>query len=63
MTILSGQGIVSRYRVLDINGRQVAANTVNMHRFTIERNGLAAGTYFVELDMAGGTLVRKLLLD
>ncbi|MBK6830710.1 MAG: T9SS type A sorting domain-containing protein [Flavobacteriales bacterium] len=63
VTILSGQGIVRRYRVLDINGRQVAANTVNMHRFTIERNGLAAGTYFVELDMAAGTVVRKLLLD
>ncbi len=63
VTIVSGQGIIRRYRVLDMNGRQVAANTVNMQRFTMERNGLAAGSYFVELDMAGGTVVRKLMLD
>lgn len=62
-TILSGQGIVERYRVLDVHGRQVAASTVNMHRFTIERNGLAAGTYFVELDFGGRTVARKLMLD
>jgi Secretion system C-terminal sorting domain len=63
VTILSGQGIVERFRVLDVHGRQVAASTVNMHRFTIERNGLAPGTYFVELDFGGRQVVRKLMLD
>ena len=63
VNILSGQGIVRRYRLFDVNGRQVAGNTVNMHRFTIERNGLEAGTYIVELDMDFGKVVRKLLLD
>ncbi|HRH38962.1 MAG TPA: T9SS type A sorting domain-containing protein, partial [Flavobacteriales bacterium] len=63
VNILSGQGIVKRYRVLDMNGRVVLANTVNTQRFTIERSGLDAGTYFVELDMAFGKVVRKLMLD
>lgn len=63
VTIVSGQGMVRRYRVFDVNGRQVDANTVNTHRFTIGRNGLDAGTYFVELEMDHGKLVRKLMLD
>ncbi len=63
VTIVSSQGIIRHYRVLDLNGRQVAANMVNAHRFIFERNGLAAGPYFVELDMAGGTVVRKLMLE
>ena len=63
VTVLSGQGIVRSYRLLDVNGRQVAANTVNMHRFAIERNGIAAGSYFLELDMEFGKLTRKVMLD
>lgn len=64
VNVLSGQGIVRRYTLFDVNGRQVAANTVNSHRFIIERNALEAGTYFVSLDMENGLrVVRKVLLD
>ncbi len=62
-TVNSGNTIVRRYRVLDINGREVATNSVNAARFTVARNGLAPGTYFLELTLNDGRLVRKVMLD
>jgi hypothetical protein len=63
VNVAIGQGLVRRYRLLDINGRQVAAGNPVAQRFTIERNGLGAGTYLVELELDNGRLVRKLMLD
>ncbi|MBK9174952.1 MAG: carboxylesterase family protein [Flavobacteriales bacterium] len=57
------QGLVRRYRLLDINGRTVATGNPSAQRFTIERNGLVAGTYLVELEVENGRIVRKLMLD
>ncbi|MBK9177021.1 MAG: T9SS type A sorting domain-containing protein [Flavobacteriales bacterium] len=62
--ITSANGIVRRYRVLDINGRQVAMANANSTQFTIAREGLVSGTYFVELELEHNVrLVRKLMLD
>ncbi|MBK7383061.1 MAG: T9SS type A sorting domain-containing protein [Flavobacteriales bacterium] len=63
VTITIANAIVIRYRVLDINGREVATSKVNAQRFTVERNGLAPGTYFLELTLNDGRLVRKVMLD
>ncbi|MBK8498522.1 MAG: T9SS type A sorting domain-containing protein [Flavobacteriales bacterium] len=64
VTVLSGQGLVRRYVIFDVNGRQVAASSVNTHRFIIERKALDAGTYFVTMDMENGRrITRKFLLD
>lgn len=62
--INSANGLIRRYRILDINGRQVAMSNTNSTNFTIERNGLVSGTYFVELELENNArIVRKLMLD
>lgn len=62
--INSSNGLIRRYRILDINGRQVAMSNANSTNFTIERNGLVSGTYFVELELENSArVVRKLMLD
>jgi len=63
VNVAVGQGIVRRYQLLDINGRMVATGNPAAQRFVIERDGLVAGTYFVELEVDGARLVRKLMLD
>jgi len=57
------QGLVRRYRLLDINGRTVATGNPSAQRFIIARDGLVAGTYLVELEVENGRIVRKLMLD
>lgn len=62
--INSANGIIRRYRVLDLNGRQVAMANTNSTNFVIERDGLVSGTYFVELELENSArVVRKLMLD
>jgi len=63
VNVVSEQGLVRRYRLLDINGRVVASGNPAAQRFVIERNGLNAGTYLVELELEQGRIVRKLMLD
>ena len=63
VNVASAQGLVRRYRLLDINGRVVAAGNPSAQRFVIERNGLSPGTYLVELDLEKGRTMRKLMLD
>ncbi|MFN3874384.1 MAG: T9SS type A sorting domain-containing protein [Flavobacteriales bacterium] len=63
VNVAVGQGLVRRFRLLDLNGRQVAAGNPASQRFTIARNGIAPGTYLVELELEHGRLLRKLMLD
>jgi hypothetical protein len=63
VNVAVGQGLVRRYRLLDINGRTVATGNPGSQRFVIARDGIVSGTYFVELDVDGARLVRKLMLD
>ena len=63
VNVASAQGLVRRYRLLDLNGRVVAAGNPAAQRFVIERNGLSPGTYLVELDLEKGRTMRKLMLD
>ncbi|MBL7963988.1 MAG: T9SS type A sorting domain-containing protein [Flavobacteriales bacterium] len=54
---------VTFFQVFDMNGRLVQEMSVNSQRFTIERQGLKPGAYFVKLHFANGAAVRKLMLD
>ncbi|MBK9149264.1 MAG: T9SS type A sorting domain-containing protein [Flavobacteriales bacterium] len=60
---VNATNLVRRYRLLDINGRTVATGNPAAQQFTIERIGLVAGTYLVELEVENGRIVRKLMLD
>ena len=60
---VNADAMVSRFRLLDINGRVVASGNPAAQRFVIERNGLSPGTYLVELDLEKGRAMRKLMLD
>lgn len=63
VNVSSAQGLVRRFRLLDIHGRVVATGNPAAQRFVIERNGLSPGTYVVELDLEKGRAMRKLMLD
>jgi hypothetical protein len=41
----------------------VRAENVNARRFILERNGLRAGAYFLQLSFDQGNVVRKVMLD
>ncbi len=56
VNVSCAQGLVRRFRLLDINGRVVAAGNPAAQRFTIERNGLVPGTYLVELELENGRI-------
>lgn len=63
INVASAEGLIRRWRLLDINGRQVSTGNTAAQRLTIARDGLVAGTYFVELEVDGARIVRKLMLD
>lgn len=49
--------------IFDFNGRAIASfPAVNTNSIRIERNGLAAGQYFVRIQVEGGIAVQKVLL-
>jgi hypothetical protein len=62
--ITSANGLIRRYRILDLNGRQVAMDNANSFDFYIQRDGLISGAYLIELETeTGARLVRKLILE
>lgn len=62
--ITSANGLIRRYRILDINGRQVTAGSANSNDFFIQRDGLQSGAYLVELEtLDGARLARRLVLE
>jgi len=63
INVASAEGLIRRWRLLDINGRQESTGNTAAQRFTIARDGLVAGTYFMELEVDGARIVRKLMLD
>ena len=62
-TVATDNDVILRYRMLDLNGRQVNAGTVNAQRFIVECAGLPGGVYFLELTLTGGRLMQKVMLD
>jgi hypothetical protein len=59
----SAGDIIREIEVLDMNGRTVSHNRVNSTHFTIDRNGLASGTYVVKLHMDDGLIVQKIIFE
>lgn len=63
VSFISNDAVIRRYALYDINSRLVRTNTVNSLRSTMEREGLKAGVYFVELHFDAGVVTRKVVLD
>ena len=63
VTFTSSNATITAYEVFDVNGRLVRAARVNTDRAEMDRQGLKAGAYTVQLHVAGGTVARKLMLD
>jgi poly(3-hydroxybutyrate) depolymerase len=61
--ITSTETIIRNYVVYDNQGRMVRNGQVNSDRFTFDREGLSAGSYFIELFFKEGSLTRKLILE
>jgi acetyl esterase/lipase len=63
VTITSAEADILGFELYDVNGRRVRAENVNARRFILERNGLRAGAYFLQLSFDQGNVVRKVMLD
>jgi hypothetical protein len=63
ITIGSSNAIIRRYVMFDQQGRQVQQGMGGDQQIVLERKGLQAGSYFVEIHFDEGTVVRKLILD
>lgn len=61
--ISSQHAVIRMAEVHDINGRRVHAEQVDNQAFSLHRNALKAGAYFVTLTFDQGTVTRKLMLD
>jgi len=61
--ITSTEAMIRNYVVYDNQGRIVRNDSVNRDRFTFDREGLSAGSYFIELFFNEGSLTRKLILE
>lgn len=61
--ITSTEALIRNYVVYDNQGRIVRNGSVNLDRFIFDREGLSAGSYFMELFFNEGSLTRKLILE
>jgi hypothetical protein len=62
-TVISNAAVIRHFEIFDLNGRMMRTATVNSDRMVIDRNGLDAGVYFVQLHYASGTVTRRVVLD
>lgn len=63
IVITSAKETIRMFELYDADGRRVRAENVERTSFTLERNGLLPGAYFVQLQFDQGTVTRKLMLD
>jgi len=63
VTFTSANSAILSYEVYDINGRLVRTAQVNNSTSVMDRQGLKAGAYSVQLRFKEGNVVRKLMLD
>lgn len=61
--VSSSNAAIRMAEVYDVNGRRVHVQNVDNTAFTLQRNGLKAGAYFITLTFDQGTVTRKLMLD
>lgn len=62
-TFTSTNSAILTYEVYDVNGRLVRTAQVNNNTAVMDREGLKAGAYSVQLRLKEGNVVRKLMLD
>ncbi|MBL7947282.1 MAG: T9SS type A sorting domain-containing protein [Flavobacteriales bacterium] len=63
VTFTSTNSAILTYEVYDVNGRLVRTAQVNNNTAVMDREGLKAGAYSVQLRLKEGNVVRKLMLD
>ncbi|MGV3638349.1 MAG: T9SS type A sorting domain-containing protein [Flavobacteriales bacterium] len=63
VTFTSTNSAILNYEVYDVNGRLVRTAQVNNSTAVMDREGLKAGAYSVQLRLKEGNVVRKLMLD
>lgn len=63
VTFTSSNSAIISYEVYDVNGRLVRTAQVNNTVANMDRQGLKAGAYNVQLRFKEGAVVRKLMLD
>lgn len=63
VTFTSTNSTILSYEVFDVNGRLVRTAQVNNTVANMDRQGLKAGAYNVQLRFKEGAVVRKLMLD
>jgi hypothetical protein len=63
VTFTSTNSAILTYEVYDVNGRLVRTAQVNDNTAVMDRQGLKAGAYSVQLRLKEGNVVRKLMLD
>lgn len=61
--VSSTNGTIRMAEVYDVNGRRVHVQNVENSEFTLQRNGLKTGAYFLTLTFDQGTVIRKLILE
>lgn len=62
-TVISSAAAIRNFEMFDLNGRLVRASSVNSDRLVIQRQGLDAGVYFVQLQYAQGSVIRRVVLE
>ncbi|MDQ3100992.1 MAG: T9SS type A sorting domain-containing protein, partial [Bacteroidota bacterium] len=63
ITVTSELAIIRNYTIYDTQGRMVQNGSVNAFQFTIHRNTLHAGSYFIQLFSRDGTVMKKFIID
>lgn len=62
-TVVSRAAAIRHYEMFDVNGRLVRTATVNSDRVIVERQGLDAGVYFMQLHYPEGSVIRRVVME
>lgn len=63
VSIAIGQGVIDRYRLFSASGSEMMAGSPLSDRLVLERSGIPAGIYWVELTTSFGVFVRKVVFE
>ena len=63
ITIESPLGLVLGYELVAIDGRSVRNESVNAFRAVVQRDGLAAGSYFITVHFDDGRATRTIVFE
>lgn len=63
ITIESPKGLVTGYELVAVDGRTVRTETLQAHRFVVERNNIASGAYRLIIRFADGRAARAVVFE